>query len=333
MATHQPVPPPPTSESLEEDELNQEVRDVISSLPTVEGWLSHYQGFWIPTKCMHGVLATQKHLQAHETDILLATIPKAGTTWLKAILFALVNRVRYLDSQQHPLLANNPHTLLPFLETKLFYKKNEVSDLTLLTSPRLFATHLSYSSLPTSVKNSTCKIVYVCRNPKDTFVSQWHFQNKVGALMVTKPVSNSLEQSFNNFCRGMSVYGPFWDHVLSYWIESLEKPEKVFFLKYEEMKEQPIIHLKRLAEFLGCSFSPEEEEKGRVNDILKLCSFDNLSNLEINKKGKSSVFGIENASYFRKGEVGDWKNYLTAQMVERLDCITEEKFHTVGLKF
>ncbi|KAB1214324.1 Cytosolic sulfotransferase 6 [Morella rubra] len=331
MATHQP-PPPPASENSQEDELTQEDSDVISSLPTAEGWLSHYQGFWIPTEGMHGVLATQKHLQAHETDILLATAPKVGTTWFKAILFALVNRVCYPNPQQHPLLTDNPHVLFPSLETRMYYDKNKVPDLTFLTSPRLFATHLSYLLLPVSVKDSTCKIVYLCRNPKDTFVSLWHFQNKVGNLMGTR-VPNSIEESFDNFCRGVSVYGPFWDHVLSYWKESLEKHEKVFFLKYEEMKEQPTIHLKRLAEFLGCSFSLEEEEKGRVNDILNLCSFNNLSNLEINKKGKSSMFGIENVSYFRRGQVGDWKNYLTAQMGEKCDRITEEKFHSVGLEF
>ncbi|KAB1214327.1 Cytosolic sulfotransferase 13 [Morella rubra] len=259
MATHQP-PPPPASENLQEDELIQEVGDDISSLPTAEGWLSHYQGFWIPTQRMHGVIATQKYFQAHENDILLATTPKVGTTWFKAILFALVNRVRYLNPQQHPLLTNNPHALLPYLEGELFMNKNEVPDLTHLTSPRLFATHLSYLSLPKSVKDSTCKIVSLCRNPKDTFVSLWHFENKVSALFGTK-VPDTIEESFDNFCRGVSLYGPFWDHVLSYWKESLEKPQKVFFLKYEEMKEQPTTHLKRLAEFWGVHFHQKRRKK------------------------------------------------------------------------
>ncbi|KAH0991276.1 hypothetical protein GBA52_002759 [Prunus armeniaca] len=42
--------------------------------------------------------------------------PKSGITWLKAVLFALVKRVHYPDPQQHPLLTNNPHVLVPFLE-------------------------------------------------------------------------------------------------------------------------------------------------------------------------------------------------------------------------
>lgn len=163
----------------------------------------------------------------------------------------------------------------------------------------------------------------------DTFVSLHHFANKI------RPPSlgpNRLEDVFDMFCRGVCICGPFWDHVLGYWKESLEKPQKVLFLKYEEMKEEPIIHLKRLVEFLGCPFSLEEETLGVVDEILRLCSFDHLSSLEVNKNGKLSS-GEENKAYFRRGEVGDWKNYLTDEMVDRLVQINEQKFVESGLKF
>ncbi|PQQ17036.1 cytosolic sulfotransferase 12-like [Prunus yedoensis var. nudiflora] len=149
-------------------------------------------------------------------------------------------------------------------------------------------------------------LVYLCRDPKDTFVSLWHFANKVKAK---SRGTVSLEEAFDKFCKGVSLNGPFWDHVLGYWKESLERPEKVMFFEFEEMKEEPTLHLRRLAEFLGCPFSPEEEAQGVADDILRLCSFDNLSNLDVNKNGKLS-FGVENIAFFRKGEVGDWMNYL-----------------------
>ncbi|KAF8389672.1 hypothetical protein HHK36_024191 [Tetracentron sinense] len=52
-----------------------------------------------------------------------------------------------------------------------------------------------------------------------------------------------------------------------------------------------------------------------------------LFSLEVNKPG--SDFEI----YFRKGKVGDSANYLTSEMIERLDQITELKFHGSGLSF
>ncbi|KAG6653040.1 cytosolic sulfotransferase 6-like [Carya illinoinensis] len=315
---------PSFAQHLQEDQLiPEQYVDFISSLPTI-GFYSQYRGFWFPTLFMQGVLSFQKHFQAHETDILMMTPPKVGTTWLKAILFAIVNRKNHLDLQKHPLLTNNPHILVPYLELHL-YNKKEVPDLTPFPSPRLFSTHLPYALLPTSVKNSTCKIVYLYRNPKDTFVSLWHFLEKNGMT------TDSFEETFDKFCQGVSSFGPYWDHILSYWKESLENPQRVLCLRYEELKEQPTIHLKRIAEFLGCSFSLEEETNGMINDISKLCSFDYLSKLEVNKSGTTHNMKIE--SLFRRGEVGDWVNYLTPQMSKKLDDIFKEKFHGTGLTF
>lgn len=98
------------------------------------------------------------------------------------------------------------------------------------------------------------------------------------------------------------------------------------------MKECPTDNLRCIAEFLGCPFSKEEEESGMVEQILKLCSFDTLSNLEINRTGKLSS-GEENKAFFRRGEVGDWKNHLPTEMVEKLDHVTEQKFNGSGLEF
>lgn len=315
---------------LQEKELSQDLRDLILSLPAEKGWvasyLHQYQGFWHTTRQLLGVLACQKHFQAHDTDILLVTTPKSGTTWLKAIMFALLNRSRFPDSKQHPLLTTNPHVLVPFMEHE--YIDTQFPDFSRFMSPSLFSTHLPFVSLPKSVLDSGCKFVYLCRNPKDSFVSLWHFTNRLKEPKETG--ENSLDETFDKFCRGVSLYGPFWDHVLGYWKVSLENPEKVLFLKYEDCKKEPKVLLRRLSEFLGCPFSQEEETCGVIGEILKLCSFENLSNLEVNRTGKLPS-GEENCTFFRRGEVGDSVNHLTAEMLEKMDQITEQKFKRWGL--
>ncbi|XP_030449255.1 cytosolic sulfotransferase 12-like [Syzygium oleosum] len=319
---------------LQEDDISQECRDLLPSLPREQGWvgtsLHLYQGFWVGPRYLKGALAYQRHFKARDPDILLVTTPKSGTTWLKAILFALLNRTKYSGSglqRQHPLLSQNPHDLVPFLELKL-YLEQDVPDLASLPPPRLFATHLSYQSLPQSLRDSSCKLVYSCRNPKDTFVSLWHFANK---LRSKDKGENLLQESLDRFCRGVSLFGPYWDQVLGYHKVSSETPEKMLFLKYEDMKENPCANLRRLAGFLECPFSEEELREGTVDEILRLCSFDNLSGLEANKSGKL-VSGEENKSFFRRGEVGDWVNYLSVDMAERIDHVVEEKLHGSGLR-
>ncbi|KAJ4798173.1 Sulfotransferase [Rhynchospora pubera] len=125
-----------------------------------------------------------------------------------------------------------------------------------------------------------------------------------------------------------------WNHVLGYWKESKRRPKKVLFLKYENIMQEPVKHAKQLAHFIGCPYSEAEESQGVVEQIVELCSFQKLKNLDGNKSGIFAVSGhhISHSYFFRKGEAGDWKNHLTQEMAEKLDTIIEEKFKGSGLK-
>ncbi|GMN27287.1 hypothetical protein TIFTF001_041011 [Ficus carica] len=319
------------AKSEEEELVSEEWKQMILSLPKERGWrtshLYEYQGFWCQIAKIQAIANFQKHFQSFYSDVVLASIPKSGTTWLKALAFAVTNRDRFsVTSDSHPLLTSNPHDLVPFFEYKL-YANNQTpcfSNFFSFDQRRLFGTHIPYPSLADSIKTSNCRIVYICRNPFDCFVSTWHFLGPLTSL--------SLEEAFEMFCQGIIGYGPFWEHMLGYWKESLERPEKGLFLMYEELKEDPLFHLKRLAKFLKCPFSLEEERSGVVEKIKKLCSFQNLKELEVNKKGKS-IMSFENEKLFRKGEVGDWVNCLSPQMVERLSKVIDEKLGGSSLKF
>ncbi|GMQ08401.1 hypothetical protein CsSME_00052141 [Camellia sinensis var. sinensis] len=193
---------------------------LVASLPKEKGWLGFedlyhlYQGFWCWNLVIRGVMSVQQHFKAQDTDLILVTMPKSGTTWLKALAFAIANRHRYPDTfSQHPLLASNPHGLVPFL--KLNSNKE--------------GCHIRHLSI-----NSSCRVVYRCRNPYDTFISAWHYVNKA---RVESLGPLSCDDAFDMFCRGVMVFGPFWDHVLGYWKESLERPHKVLFLMYEDIKQ------------------------------------------------------------------------------------------------
>ncbi|EEF47722.1 conserved hypothetical protein [Ricinus communis] len=99
------------------------------------------------------------------------------------------------------------------------------------------------------------------------------------------------------------------------------------------MKKDATFHVKKLAEFMGYSFTLEEKENGAVQKIVNMSSFENLSNLEVNKHGhnENKSIDIENNIFFRKGKVGDWKSYLTPEMGTRLDEIMKLKLTGLGL--
>ncbi|KAB2032965.1 hypothetical protein ES319_D05G415400v1 [Gossypium barbadense] len=149
----------------------------------------------------------------------------------------------------------------------------------------------------------------------------------------TQPIQ--LDEAFELFYEGVSMYGSYWDHVLGYWKASLEHPDKLMFLKYEDLVENTVLYLKKIAEFIGYPFSSEEQQEGVPENIVQMCSFENLSGLEVNKTGKhregQGNLEVENNVFFRKGKVGDWKNYLTTEMSQRLDQRTLQKLSSSGL--
>ncbi|OMO99621.1 hypothetical protein COLO4_13191 [Corchorus olitorius] len=319
-----------TSESL------QKYIDEISGLPKGNGWspssdLYLYKGFWFYPHFLPGAMYARDHFQAQPNDIFLCSPMKTGSTWLKSLSFLIATRSSKFDDSTGPLRTMVPHDCIPFLEFGEYYSTP--------TGPKtpLFASHLPYTCLPKSIIDSGCKIVYLCRDPKDTYVSLWHYFRN--ALASMKPGQEdmfvSIEEGFEYFCNGVSSQGPYWDHVLGYWKASLERPQKILFLKYEDMKMETEACVKKLAEFFGCPFSIEEERDGIVQEIIKFCSFESLSNLKVNKTGKQmrGDQSMENSLYFRKGKVGDWRNYLSAEMGERLDNIMEEKLSGSGLTF
>ena len=57
-----------------------------------------------------------------------------------------------------------------------------------------------------------------------------------------------------------------------------------------------------------------------------------MKNLEVNKNGKHPS-GLLYSSFFRKGKVGDWRNFLTPLMAERLEKLIQEKLEGSGLSF
>lgn len=328
----------PKQENEEKEEfqgITKECKQLLLSLPKVVGWrtphLYLFQRFWCQPKEIQAIISAQTHFEAQDSDVIIATVPKSGTTWLKALVYAIVSRSRFgINSIDHPLLRANPHDLVPFLEYKV-YANNQIPNLSNLASPRFFASHVPYKSLPKTIieEKSNCKIVYICRNPFDTFVSVWHFMKKIRP---TNLGPFSLEEAFDKYCKGQVGYGPYWDHMLQYWEESLKSPQKVMFLKYEDLKGDIALQLRRLAEFLGYPFSPQEESNGVVEDIANLCSLQTMRDLEVNKSGKSILY-FDNKSLFRKGEVGDWVNLLSKEMVETLSTIMEEKLAGSGLEF
>ncbi|GJN03981.1 hypothetical protein PR202_ga21484 [Eleusine coracana subsp. coracana] len=313
---------------------SEEGESLTSKIPRREGWwrpLFLFQGSWITPQVLNSAMLVQAQFKPRADDIILATYPKSGTTWLKALTFVLANRSRHpVTGNEHPVLTQHPQDLVPFLELP-DRALHPVEELEALPSPRLLCTHLPHAFLPSGTSSLGCRIVYLCREPKDVMVSLWHYVNKMRPDFFIQ-----FDRAFELFVQGISFYGPIWDHYLGYWKPSVTEPDRVLFLKYHEMMADPTKHVKMLAEFLGVPFTREEESANVPEEVVKLCSFDHLKGLQVNSVGRSDRIGglpMDNSSYFRSAKVGDWRNHLTEEMANKLDCVIQEKLKGSGLIF
>ncbi|KAF3528194.1 hypothetical protein DY000_02043599 [Brassica cretica] len=99
---------------------------------------------------------------------------------------------------------------------------------------------MPFQTLHESLKDSPCKVVYVCRNVKDVL------------------------DTVDEYIKGAYLFGPFKNQVLGYWEESLVNSNPVLFMRYEEMIEKPEAQVMRLADFLDCPFTEEEKQSRTV---------------------------------------------------------------------
>ncbi|PPD76343.1 hypothetical protein GOBAR_DD26738 [Gossypium barbadense] len=98
------------------------VDELLPTLPRSKGWwldqLLQYQGFWLSTYGIPGSMLIDDHFNPRPTDIIIATSPKCGTTWLRALVFSIINRNSF-DFSDHPLRKANPRDLVHFLEAHI----------------------------------------------------------------------------------------------------------------------------------------------------------------------------------------------------------------------
>ncbi|CAN1296897.1 Cytosolic sulfotransferase 1 [Linum perenne] len=131
----------------------EDIKKFISTLPTTPDGNSNtnlyqYQGFWYHSYYLELVISAQTNFNPNPNTTILCSYPKTGTTWLKALSFAISNRTHNHNSpSQSPLLTELPHNCVPFIElldhnqqnpqsqdtpfavpNSSFYRKGEVGD-------------------------------------------------------------------------------------------------------------------------------------------------------------------------------------------------------------
>ena len=128
--------------------MAEDLQELVLNLPrekNLDGTNSLYlfKGAWVSAYVLRAVDSFQRHFIAQDTDIIVASMPKSGTTWLKALTFSVAKRHIY-DPKESPLLTTPPHELVPFTDTGL-YMEDPLPNLEQLPPPRIFGCHSHFA--------------------------------------------------------------------------------------------------------------------------------------------------------------------------------------------
>ncbi|KAM3618238.1 uncharacterized protein V6R79_017819 [Siganus canaliculatus] len=258
--------------------------------------------------------------QARPDDILIATYPKAGTTWVSYILDLLY--FGQTSSQRETTIPI--YERVPFLELavpNVFSGVEQANNLP--TSPRLIKTHFPIQFVPKSFWEKNCKVVYVARNAKDNVVSFYHFDR----MNLGQPEPGDWSSFLQRFMKGNMLFGSWYDHVNGWW-KKKQTYSNLHYMFFEDMVEDTGLEIDKLCSFLG--LSPSVEEKARITGGVQ---FDNMKKNDMVNYSNLPLLDFKVSPFMRKGKVGDWKNHFTVAQNEEFEEDYKRKMKDPTLKF
>ncbi|XP_026701448.1 sulfotransferase 6B1-like [Athene cunicularia] len=280
------------------------VENVFSQSENIasEDMLFSYRGILYPALISSPeTLEALKSFETRSDDVILAGYPKTGTNWVGQIIEELESTdAKYTEEEMKERInAEKKLETFPRLE---FGDPGIYERMKKLPSRRIIITHLPPHLLPPSILQSKAKILVLIRNPKDTAVSYYHFYNNMPVL----PSFSSWDEYFSAFMNGKLAWGSYFDHLLE-WNKYIDH-ERIMIISYEELKEDQVLGMKRIAAFF--EFSLCEEDFPR---IAKKTTFQAM------KENSKETHGKFGDILFRKGVVGNWKDLFSKVQNEEMD--------------
>ncbi|KAK6181397.1 hypothetical protein SNE40_009254 [Patella caerulea] len=251
-----------------------------------------------------------REMTIRDDDVIVCAYPKAGTHWI----WEVIQMLRGQTTEYHKQIK----------EQQMLEARN-IDTFEAEPSPRVLNSHLWPRHLPKQIFKNKTKIIYLIRNPKDTVVSMFFHYNAVKKAL---DYHGNLSDFLDLYLNKSLPYGLWYEYVLE-WERFFKTTENPFYqFSYEEMQQNPVDHVKGLAKFLETDVSDEFCEA-----TVDACSFNKLkkANDEVKDDFIKPHF-TEGRSLYRKGKVGDWKNWLTVADSENIDQMTAKRIKDSQIK-
>ena len=270
----------------------------------------------------------------------IASYPKSGNTWLRALLSSyyyskdgffeqnLLKQIGQFPEKNH-FNGFNYNSQIVTDTSKFWIKAQEKinSDNKL----RFFKTHNVLGAIENNNftnKSNTIGAIYIVRDPRNIITSiQNHYE-----LDIDKALKFMLsEKKYIYDYHRENDYSDFqfissWEKNYQSWIEQSIFPTKI--IKYEDLNNKTFDTFKEIIEFIEITISSKNSfNRIKAKNSIQSTSFDKMREIE-NKKGFVESVLSKNYSkkipFFHLGPKNNWKNIFDQKYQEKLNSIFEK---------
>ena len=243
------------------------------------------------------------NFQARESDVLITTAPKAGTTWMQQIL----HQLRTGGDESFSSIDD----VVPWLERQRADKSlQEVLDYyEAIPDPRVFKTHCTAEQTPGI---GIANIILTSRDPRDCCVSFYHhLQNMTDEAR--QQANMTAPKTFNEHIDRWLEFAAWYRNIKSWW--PYHDHPKVLWLRYQDMKSDLAANIDRIVEFLHWDVSPEQRERA-----IEYSSFQWMKahDEKFSSQGDTDKPLFKAGQFIREGKVGKHREIMTAEQEYRI---------------
>jgi hypothetical protein len=252
-----------------------------------------------------GMDRVERNFSVFPDDTMIVSYPRSGNTWTRFLIANLLHPDKEVSFA-------NIETLIP--DTAAISSRA----LKRIPRPRIIKSHEYFD-------HRYPKVIYIVRDPRDVALSFYNFQRKKRQI----EDNCAIEQYVHDFVNGKlnsASWGTWAENVAS-WVGTRGKSDNFLLLRYEDMLQDPIRELERIADFLVLPSTTATLER-----VVAKCSSERMRQMEKQQENHwvATRDHRKDIPFVGAAKAGGWQKTMPQSSIRQIETAWGELMTSLG---